>query len=176
MLGSLIWRLKIRWRKSGGAQLHSFQHGMSQANIVVAAGGGYLNDMFPNFGRAILRGLEWAIQMHKPTFMLSQGIGSLTHPRVLAPARAVLPRIDLIALRERRAGLPLLRSLGVDDRIQVTGDDTIEAAYAARRQERGNAIGVNLRRARYAGETWAVGGRVVPLWEGQRPDWLANCS
>jgi colanic acid/amylovoran biosynthesis protein len=62
----------------------------------------------------------------------------------------VLPGIDLIGLRERRTGPPLLRNLGVSsDRIVVTGDDAVELAHALRRETLGEALGLNVRRAGY---------------------------
>jgi colanic acid/amylovoran biosynthesis protein len=57
----------------------------------------------------------------------------------------------------------LLRALGVPAaRIHVTGDDAIDLAHNRRRHDLGDAIGINLRRARYApvapAQLAAVGG------------------
>ena len=66
----------------------------------------------------------------------------------------VLPRLDLIGLRERRESARLLDAIGVrPERVIVTGDDAIEMASVAHRAEIGGAIGVNVRVAGYAGVT-----------------------
>ena len=58
----------------------------------------------------------------------------------------------MIAVREKLASVPLLERLGVpSERIVVTGDDSVEAAYRARQAELGNFVGVNFRVAGYAG-------------------------
>ena len=83
--------------------------------------------------------------------MMGQGIGPLTDPVLCARARSVLPRVDLIAVREERASRPLLRSLGVPSgRIVVTGDDAIELAYRPERSGFANGLGVNVRLAGYS--------------------------
>ena len=161
-LGNLFVHCRAGVRKDGGIHLASFCSAMMQADIVVATGGGYLNDEFPRYARIVLRCLEWAIQAKKPTFMFGQGIGPLTDAGVRVAAQRVLPHVDLIALREQVTSLPLLRALGVPAaRIHVTGDDAIELAYSQRRHDLGGAIGVNLRRAHYArvtpAQTDAVG-------------------
>ena len=154
-LSNLFVHRRAGVRKDGDTHLASFCSAMMQADIVAATGGGYLNDEFPRYARIVLRCLEWAIQAQKPTFMFGQAIGPLTDAGVRVAAQMVLPHVGLIALREQRTSLPLLRSLNVpDERIYVTGDDAIELAYNQRRHDLGGAIGVNLRRAHYA--------RVIP--------------
>lgn len=146
-----LLRRRASLMQDGAAHLASFCGAMRQADIVVATGGGYLNDEFPRYARTVLRCLEGAIQARKPTFMVGQGIGPLTDAGVRMAAQSVLPYVELIALREQRTSVPLLRALGVNAaRIQVTGDDAIELAYNRRRPALGDAIGVNVRRARYA--------------------------
>jgi polysaccharide pyruvyl transferase WcaK-like protein len=155
-LGDHLLNWKVNRTKAGDASLRSFRCAMEQADMIVATGGGYVNDEFPRYAVSVLRCFEWGIHQGKPTVMLGQGIGRLTSRRLRSVAKTILPSVDLIALREKRTSMPLLRSLGVrDDRILVTGDDAIELAYAARRQELGDAIGVNLRKAFYSGVTWA---------------------
>lgn len=84
--------------------------------------------------------------------MLGQGIGPIEAPDLLEEMQAVLPNVKFITLREKRLGLPLLRTLGVDDaRIATPGDDTIELAYTHRNKEIGFGLGVNLRVASYTG-------------------------
>jgi colanic acid/amylovoran biosynthesis protein len=64
----------------------------------------------------------------------------------------VLPRVDFIALRERRESVRLLTSLGIPpERLVVTGDDALEPAQRRTPRQLGGGIGVNVRVAGYAG-------------------------
>ena len=93
--------------------------------------------------------LELAGQRGIPTAMFSHGLGPLTNGGLRNRAARVLPGVTLIALREKRAGMPVLRSLDISSPdVLVTGDDAIELAFEARPLALGNAIGVNLRVAR----------------------------
>lgn len=121
------------------------------ASLVLAMGGGYFTDVDPEQVHRTLDLLEHAADRGIPTAMLGQGIGPLEDPVLLDRARAVLPRVDVIALREGREGPRLLDALGVaPERITVTGDDAIELAHAARRGEPGTDIGLCVRVARYS--------------------------
>jgi colanic acid/amylovoran biosynthesis protein len=83
--------------------------------------------------------------------MFGQGLGPLRNPKLRKQASAVLPQVDFIALREGRAGIPLLAELGVSpDRVVVTGDDAIEVAWRSAPARLGSGLGINLRRATYA--------------------------
>ena len=57
----------------------------------------------------------------------------------------------LISLRENLSGPALLTELGVNpNKVVVTGDDAVEAAFAARPASLGDCIGVGLRVAQYS--------------------------
>jgi len=121
------------------------------ASLFVASGGGYLTDAFADKAWSSLTLLRRAQRRGIPTVLVSQGLGPLEEPSLRALAARVLARADLIALRERRVGPPLLARLGVDpSRVMVTGDDAVAAAFAAPRGS-GSGLGVNLRSATYAG-------------------------
>jgi colanic acid/amylovoran biosynthesis protein len=113
---------------------------------------GGLNDAFADSACPLLDELEAVLRMGVPVVAFGQGIGPITDPELMEKARTVLPRLKLIGLREGYTGLPLLESIGVPgDRICVTGDDAIELAYHRRTSSLGDAIGVNVRLAGYAG-------------------------
>jgi polysaccharide pyruvyl transferase WcaK-like protein len=100
----------------------------------------------------VLATLELAQAAGLPTAMLGQGIGPLVGPRLRAQASAILPRVNLIALRDGAGGVPLLRELGVAaERIVVTGDDAIELAYDFGPADGGAHVGVNVRVSENAG-------------------------
>ncbi len=122
-----------------------------EADVVMATGGGYINDVFRDQMELILDTLKTAIQIKKPTFMVGQGIGPFRDTESKTIAKAVLPLVNLIALRESRMGRPYLESMGVSSsRLIATGDDAIELAYKARPIKPGSGIGVNLRIAEYS--------------------------
>ncbi|MEW6583915.1 MAG: glycosyltransferase, partial [Actinomycetota bacterium] len=122
------------------------------ADLVAALGGGWLTDVDPATTGRILDLLEAAADAGLPTVMFGQGIGPLDDPDLRRRAAEVLPRVDLIAVREPLAGQALLEGLGVSpDRIVLTGDDALELGRDEPPIPPGRAIGVTLRIASYAG-------------------------
>lgn len=102
------------------------------ADVVVASGGGYVNDTWWWHGFGVLSVLDLAQRMGKPTAMFGQGLGPLTHRASLRQARRVLPRLQVLGLREAMTGLPLALALGVPtDRVVVTGDDALDLVRSA---------------------------------------------
>jgi len=151
--------LRLRGDTTALAELERYHSLITRADLVIVTGMGGVTDAFPEFATALLDTLALAIHEKRYTAMVGQGFGPLQEPRLRALARTVLPRVDLIAVREERASVPLLLSLGVArERIVVTGDDTLETAYRIRTDRLGEGIGVNLRIADYS----AIGKSVVP--------------
>jgi len=141
------------------AELERFHSMIAQADLVIVTGMGGITDAFPEYAAGVLSTLALAAHEKRYTAMVGQGFGPLREPRLRALARAVLPRLDLIAVREERASVPLLLSLGVSsDRIFVTGDDALETAYALRSDRLGDHIGINLRISDYS----AIGTSTLP--------------
>ncbi|WP_216870822.1 polysaccharide pyruvyl transferase family protein [Modestobacter excelsi] len=121
------------------------------SSLVVALGGGYLTDVDPTQTTRVLDLLELASRRGIPTAMLGQGLGPLEDPALLSRAAAVLPHVDVIALRERRSGPALLERVGVaSSRVVVTGDDAIELAHSRRPADLGHDLGICLRIAGYS--------------------------
>lgn len=131
--------------------VRAFRDAICAADLVACVGGGNLTDAFPFTAQFFLQTLEAAATLGKPAVMLGQGMGPIQSPVLRKVAGAILPRADLIAVREGRAGPALLHSLGVSQRrVFVTGDDAVEKAFAARRDVSGEALGVNLRLSDYS--------------------------
>jgi len=150
---TLAYLMEKRLKLSGNgvSDFKAFREALLGANVVVACGMGGLTDHCRVASLSLLELLEAASRHGLPTAMFSQGIGPMTDPQVRSLASKVLPRIDLLAIRETRTAVPLLKSLGVsEDRLIATGDDAIELGYAGRSSVIGEAIGVNLRVARSA--------------------------
>jgi len=120
--------------------------------LVVACGGGYLADPFREHAMRVLGTLRAAVRDGRPAVMLGQGLGPIGDPTLWAAAREVLPRLDLLFVRDGRSGARLAEELGVDaERVVVTGDDTIETAHIATPASLGGGLGVNIRVADYSG-------------------------
>ncbi|WP_287127944.1 polysaccharide pyruvyl transferase family protein [Candidatus Cyanaurora vandensis] len=144
---------KLSLRNRPTQPLDEFITAVQNADLVLATGGGYIADAFADFASSVLGVMALGIQLKKPTAMLGQGLGPLTLPHLIAKARQVFPYLDLITLREQRAGLPLLAQFGrlPSSNLIVTGDDAIELVYPNRQETLGTGIGVNLRVAAYSG-------------------------
>lgn len=148
---------KTKLRPSGtdapAAELRAAQRpaALADASLVIAQGGGYLTDVDLYQAHRVLDLLEQAAALGIPTVMLGQGIGPMRDAGLLKHAAAVLPGVDVIALREGRRGPGLLADLGVaPGRILVTGDDAVEFGYGLRRAGLGVDLGVCLRVADYS--------------------------
>jgi polysaccharide pyruvyl transferase WcaK-like protein len=151
--------LRRRGDTTALAELERFHSRIAQADLVIVTGMGGITDAFPEYAEGVLHTLALATHEKRYTAMVGQGFGPLRNPRLRALARGILPRLDLIAVREERASVPLLLSLGVSsDRIVVTGDDALETAYALRSDRLGDHIGINLRISDYT----AIGTSTVP--------------
>lgn len=141
-----IRRMPLRLRSRGAAV-----EAVARADLVVVAGMGGITDAFRGYAVGVLATLATAARHNVPTVMMSQQIGPLSSLRLHRMARDVLPTVALIALRERKAGLPLLRRLGVDlGGVRTTGDDTVGFVHPLRAPHLGEGLGLNLRRSGYA--------------------------
>jgi len=122
------------------------------ADLLVVCGMGGLNDAFATRASRLLQSVELAAHHRVPVAFLSQGIGPLREPTFRHRVARALAGAELVALRERLSGLPLLDEIGVSrNAVRVTGDDAVELAYLARPERAGSGLGINVRRAEYAG-------------------------
>lgn len=165
------------------------------ADVVVAAGGGYLCDPFWWHGLAVLTALRAAQLQGKPTAMFGQGIGPLSNSFLRKFCAKVMSRLDLLTLRERVHGIEFLRTESVlgprprdvsasySDRagtayempcgpVVVTGDDALVALTDADHRlvaKRCNVIGVNVRVSRYSGlEVGAGEAFAAGIWDAAK--------
>lgn len=121
------------------------------ADLVVASGGGYVTDTWWWHAAGVLSLLALAQRLGKPTAMFGQGIGPISQRGLRAQANSVLPGLAALGLREDQIGRDLALSLGTaPGAITVTGDDALEL-IAGGAVAGGEALGVNVRVARYAG-------------------------
>jgi polysaccharide pyruvyl transferase WcaK-like protein len=135
-----------------GRDARDFLPALAEADLVVAAGGGYLTDAFRPHALGVLSVLRMAQRLDRPTAIMGQGIGPITDATLARSAAGVLRRTNVVTLREGVAGPGHLERWGVPaSRWTVTGDDAVELAHVARDARDRDAIGVNLRVAAYAG-------------------------
>lgn len=130
---------------------NKFSAAINQADAVIMSGAGVITDAFLGPALERLNLLEEAIHAGKTTAIFGQAIGPIEQPHLMKRVKAVLPKINLVCLREQYNSLPLLTQCGIEpSRIIVTGDDAIEMAYSRRVDTLGHHIGVNLRIALYS--------------------------
>lgn len=122
-----------------------------EASLVLALGGGYLTDSDKGQANRVMNLFEQAFSRDVPVAMVGQGLGPMEDPILLERLADVLPKVEVIALREKRRGPGLLGKIGFPaDRLLVTGDDAIELSYEVRRDDFGTDLGVCLRVAEYS--------------------------
>lgn len=134
------------------------------ADLVVAAGGGYITDTWRWHATGVLGTLSLAQRLGKPTAMFGQGIGPVRQRMLRVQARAVLPKLRILGLREGGMSRDLALSLGArPEALTITGDDAMELTQSDRATD-GHALGINIRVSGYAGvdsATAAAVGHVV---------------
>ena len=146
-----VERAVRHWRARDGG-VDAFEQELRRADAIVLSGGGGTTDYFPWETHAALDLFDAATRREITTGILGQGFGPLRGRYLRRRAAAVLPRLDLITLRERRSSAPLLRELGVaSDRVVTTGDDAIELVANRRGAGDANGLGVCVRVSDYSG-------------------------
>jgi len=151
---NVLMRLTQLLLFSNDTDVREFFKVIQMADMVIASGGGYINDSFPFHANNVLETLSLAQRLGKPTAMFGQGIGPIRKKSIMKNARKVFPRLDAIGLREGLESLEVVKKMNVPhDRIFITGDDAIEIALkAGNKPNIRQSIGVNIRQAKYAGE------------------------
>jgi polysaccharide pyruvyl transferase WcaK-like protein len=132
--------------------------------LVMASGGGYFSDMFPEHACGLLDTLAGAEHFGVATAIMGAGFEEVRNPELRAKAAAVLPRVDFIGCREGLHAPSILQSFGVSPRqIHVVGDEAIAIAHEARPSHLGSGIGVNLRQAEYSGVSHDLVAAIAPV-------------
>jgi polysaccharide pyruvyl transferase WcaK-like protein len=141
-----VMALKLSLKGRDAAVVDAFLRAVRQSDVLVCCGQATLTDEAFEQAMRLLDTADLALAAGVPVVMLGQGLGPLTNPELLARARGVIPRVALLALRERLEAPALAAALGVPfERVVVTGDEAIEMAHAARPPMLGAGLGVHLR-------------------------------
>jgi colanic acid/amylovoran biosynthesis protein len=134
------------------SELVAFIEAVNSADCLVVCGQGFLTDHVRDHAITTLNMVEIGLGHKAVCAMVGQGIGPLRDRAVIAQSREVLPELELLSLRERVAGLPICRSIGVPEATcSVSGDEAIELACAYHRDPRVNGLGINVRVAPSSG-------------------------
>lgn len=133
--------------------VRAFLSWLLAADAVVVSGRGGLADAFRDDALRLMELLRMADELGATVAMVGQGVGPAEGERLHRVARDVLPRLELLAVRERLLAAPLLERFGVAaERAPVTGDDALELAYRMRPGEQApTGIGAALRVSDYSG-------------------------
>lgn len=165
-------RAAIRGRRKlmglESVELDEFLNWVDQSDALIVSGAGLFTDAFAARAVSVLLLVDSAVRRGARTALMGQGVGRFSNPDLNAVAHSVLPRVDLIGLREERTGRPVLRSIGVPDvKMITTGDDAVELAFRVRPSSaKGNGLGLALRVARYSGVTLEHVERVAAVLKG----------
>ncbi len=144
--------LESAGRQRAAATRLEWLRAIQASDAVIAMGGGYFSEAFADHAAGVLQTLGEAVRAGKSAAIVGCGFEPVEDPLLRAVAADILPRLDLIGCREGRTSPAVLRSYGVSaDSIHITGDDGLEIAHLALQADLGNAIGVNIRSAAYAG-------------------------
>ena len=139
---------------------HRLGRWVEQFDALFVAGGGDLNDVFP---QALWRCCALAhafAEQGKPTLLSGQQLGPFQRSASIALLHSALRRASHVGLREPTASLQICREAGVKpERMSMTGDDSLGLAPADESEimmalrsagvEPGDFIAVNLRIAPY---------------------------
>jgi len=156
-LASTLIRTRRKLKGAGNSELRDFLDWSNRCDVLIVSGAGLLTDAYARRATSVLELVNSAVRREATTALMGQGVSRFTDQELVAMARVVLPRVDLIGLREERTSRPVLRDMGVPDRKMVTtGDDALELAFAAGADlPSGDGLGLGLRVARYSGLTQA---------------------
>lgn len=151
LLAWTIIGLRTSRRQSHVRHVKRFLKAFLASDLIVASGDGGINDIFQFSAESRLELFYMASLNRKSSAMFGQGIGPIENPILRNLGTTILPLVDIICIREKRAGIPLLDSLKIPrNRVVVTGDEAIEIAYNSKPNELGNSLGINLRVAEYS--------------------------
>lgn len=130
--------------------LRTAPRGVADADLIVSAARSDLSDLTPEEVDQTLGILEAALRAGRRVAMFGQAFGPLEHPELASRAAAILPRLEMITVREGVRSPRALGLLGVPaDRITITGDDAFELVADNRVESEGLDLGINLQIATY---------------------------
>ncbi len=145
----VAWRNRLR--RQADPQSEPELSLLGQSDLVLAAGGGYLNDAFASSALRCTKVLLVAQSLGIPTALFGQGLGPLERADTRQLIGTMLRRAHLIGLREGVLGPSLAGELDLPpDRRVITGDSALDLTARLRTDQPGDHLGFNIRVADYA--------------------------
>lgn len=149
--------LSLRFGKDSPKYLSAkgFVDKIKEADLVIATGGGYVNDTFWEHSSQLFDVLLLAQKFEIPTAMVGQGLGPISNKLLLKQFKRVFLNLELISMREGKFSPELLEKSIAKNNVAIpkrltTGDDAIEKAFKLRAEKMGMELGLNIRNANYA--------------------------
>ena len=150
-------RLCKRLSRGSAADFEDFFRIVRSADVVIASGGGYLNDIFTVQASGILHTLGVAQRLGIPTALFGQGIGPLQNPELFKRTKRVLSKAKFITLREAIQSKAFFKQAKLDfSKTVVTGDDALGLLTNSDDNTQQDHIGLNLRDTDYAGYSQSI--------------------
>lgn len=148
-------RMATALEGSGGAGTagNSIRQLVSDADLVLFSGGGYLCESFPEAIDRCLAVAFLASAYGKPLILSGQGIGPFKSEDAIRDARFIVSRAARVGIRDFGE---LLEPLGLENAPRVNGDDAfliLEAPVGEAPDQAEKRLGVNLRLAAYSSTT-----------------------
>jgi len=145
---------------AGGESFRRFRGELERFELIVFSGAVGFSDRFPVGSRLLLELVAMAAESRIPYVFFSHTFGPCDRPFLASRAGQAVRGAAFVAVRDPATTPGFLRRWGIGtDGIPVTGDDAVELAFESAPEELGNAVGLNLRVANYAGS----GGSLVEL-------------
>lgn len=142
--------VRVIQRIISGQDIKVFNRVFLSADLVVATGGGYLNDLFAQQAYDVLEIIDLANNQRKYTAIFSQGIGPINNRTLENKLMSVLPKVGLICVRDDKYSPVLLSKYRVNrDKILFTGDDGLLQSIG--KDTNGEGVGFNTRVSVYSG-------------------------
>lgn len=124
----------------------------AQADAVLVAGGGFLNDLNPLQTQATLRMVLQARKHGKLAGLFGQGLGPLTNGGFINLLKEALQTGCYLGVREGRRGPQLVNGPPeTSARIAVTGDDAVELGSSSPPALTADLLGFSARQVDYSG-------------------------
>lgn len=140
--------------RADGTRPEEFARAFAAAEIIVVAGGGFINDGNLPAAQIVLRMARSALHAGKKVAFLSQGLGPVNEPGLLELLGDVCLGGGLFGLREPNLGPSTLRRAGaMPGSWEVTGDDALATTCDMTMPcgTSGKRIGFCLRKVSYSG-------------------------
>ncbi len=102
------------------AEAETIERLVEEADLVVAAGGGYMLERYQPEGR--IRGYEHLLERGKRLIVYSQTIGRFEDPDLRARLGSVLGAAELVLVRDEPS-LQTVREMGVTEDLRLTADE-----------------------------------------------------